>query len=293
MAALWTVMVLALFLSAPLSEAVVNKNDLARFVNDLLNVYKPTYQVHEDAPMFSLAISIPLNAIRRHDFSLVTAADPPQNVRSALNRCQVYTGARVVGATLLKYPDFMRQCPNEPVSWDYVTRSCPAVRYWRDFEQCTSGDIRRLKREVDGLVQHAEYRVLQNFQHLTNKINRGIQSTDLMLFYIYKSPCSTRCCSTDHLFSIINKMTSVRRWNNYAVVFSHIFVPGHTSASAATLEQDRRTALMNLGNGINGIANIYRCTPGASTCFSCNAPGGVNNDCVRAPRSPSAPPGGH
>ncbi|KAK7929806.1 hypothetical protein WMY93_006201 [Mugilogobius chulae] len=244
--------------------------------------------------MFSLAISIPLNAIRRYDFSQVIAADPPQNVRTAMDRCQVYTGTRVVAATLLKYPDFKQQCPNEPVTWDYVRARCPNINYWRDFEQCTNNDIKKLKKDRDGLIQHAEYRVLQNIQTLTNKLNRGIQSTDLMLFYTYKSPCYTRCCSTDSLFNIFSKMSaSIRRWNNYAVVFSNIFVPGHTSDTAATLEQDRRTALLNLGNAVNGIANIYRCTQGASVCVSCVAPGGVNNDCVRAPRSPSAPPGSH
>ncbi|KAJ0008650.1 hypothetical protein NQD34_016065 [Periophthalmus magnuspinnatus] len=158
------------------------------------------------------------------------------------------------------------------------------MRYWRDFDdkkKCKNNDIKKLKEEVDGLVQHAEYRVLQNFQHLTNRINRGIQSTDLMLFYVYKSPCSTRCCSTENSFSILTGMTNVRRWTNYAVVFSHIFVPVSTTFLAATLEQNSRTALMNLGNAINGIENIYRCTQGASTCFSCSAGGSVNNDCVR------------
>uniref|UniRef100_A0AAV2LQU7 Uncharacterized protein n=1 Tax=Knipowitschia caucasica TaxID=637954 RepID=A0AAV2LQU7_KNICA len=295
----WKLLVLVLFLSTQLIDAVVRKEDLARFVNELLNVYMPTIPAgHQEPPAFSLAISIPQNDLRRHDFSKVIAADPPANVRIAMDRCQVYTGTRVVASTLLKYPDFITRCPNEPITWDYVKQKCPTLQRWGDFEQCTSGEIRQLKRlpEGDGLVQHAEFRVLENIQTLTNKINRvnGLRSSDLMLFYTHRSPCHTRCCSSHPTFSIINKLAgSIRRWNDYAVVFSEIFVPGRTSSTGAQLEQDRRTALQNLGNGIGGTANIYRCTRGSSACYSCNAPGGINNDCVRAPRSPSAPPGGH
>uniref|UniRef100_A0AAV2LQT2 Uncharacterized protein n=1 Tax=Knipowitschia caucasica TaxID=637954 RepID=A0AAV2LQT2_KNICA len=256
----WKLLVLVLFLSTQLIDAVVRKEDLARFVNELLNVYMPTIPAgHQEPPMFSLAISIPQNAFGRHNFSEVIAADPPANVRNAMDRCQVYNGTRVVASTLLKYPDFITRCPNEPITWDYVKQKCPTLQRWGDFEQ------------VDGL-----------------------RSSDLMLFYTYKSPCSSRCCSSDNTFNIINKLAgSIRRWNNYAVVFSKIFVPGRTSSTGDQLEQDRRTALLNLGNGIGGTANIYRCTRGSSACYSCNAPDGINNDCVRTPRSPSAPPGGH
>lgn len=268
---------LVLFVTA-LNGDVVDKRKLSRLVVQLLNVYKPTYRVNGVPPMFAVAVSIPRNAQKDgYVFEQVTAADPPQNVRNAMDKCQVYTGTRVVAATLLKYPDFMKQCPNEPVTWDYVKNKCPNVKKWFDFNLCTNKEIKDLKREVDGLVQHGEYRVLQNFNTLVNRMNKGLRKTDLMLFYIFKSPCYTRCASNHPHFSILNSIRSINNWNSYALVFSGIFVPGHTADTPAQLEQNRRTALTNLGNAI-GIENIYRCWDGH--CTRCGGPGAVSNTCV-------------
>lgn len=297
-----TALLLAVVLSVQ-NSAAVDETELAGLVSELLNVYKPTYRVNGLVPpMFSLAVSVPLNPqTRRYDFSQVTTADDAQTVRTALDRCQVYTGSRVVGATLLKWPDVTEQCPNEPIGWDFVHQVCPNARTWADLKRppCSNNMITKLKKE-NGLAEHAEYRVLQSFNTLVNRLNTagGVNRNDLMLFYVYKAPCDSRCSSTNNRFSILQAITAIKGWQNYAVVFSDIFVPVSTSLTAATLEANRRTALMNLGNVLNGVGNIYRCVERSNQCTSCAAAvgvaatGGVANICVSDNHSRSSSPTG-
>lgn len=204
-----------------------------------------------------------------------------------MDRCQVYTGTRVVAATLLKYPDFKTQCPDELVSWDYVKEKCPNVKKWSDFDKCSNNDITKLKKEVDGLVQHAEYRVLQNFNTLVTRINAASKKTDLMLFYTFKSPCYGRCANSTNEFNILEKITNIKKWKNYAVVFSKIFEPNKIKqgTTEAELLRDRREALLNIGNVMNGVNNIYRCIQAKNLrvqCHSCYPSGGVKDICLKS-----------
>lgn len=230
----WTALVLAVFLSAQSGGAAVDPQELAELVAQLLNVYRPTPSPGNiDPPMFALAISIPFNiTTNRYDFTQVTEADPPQNVKNALKSHVVYTGTRVVGARV---------------------------------------------RKINGVTEHAEYRVFENFDTLVNRINHGISPTDLMLFYVFKNPCDDKCANPNSQFSILDRMIDITRWDNYAVVFSKIFVP---PGNIGNIVEKRREALQNIGNVINGVNNIYRCIQGAAQCIICDNNGVVDNNCI-------------
>lgn len=234
----WTALVLAMFLSAQSGEAAVDKEELARLVKELLNVYKPTYRIYGDAPMFSLAISIPLNAENGYNFKQVIKEDPPQNVKNVLKSRVVYAGKRVVGA---------------------------AVKFAEKF------------------TEHAEKRVFEKFHTLVDRINKinGISSTDLMLFYTFKSPCDTKCANPNHKFCILKEITKIKKWTNYAIVFSKVFKPNEIKpgTNETTPEENCEKALWEIGKKIN-LSNIYRCTEGDTRCISCNDNGTVNNDCL-------------
>ncbi|KAK7929756.1 hypothetical protein WMY93_006151 [Mugilogobius chulae] len=280
---LWTVL-LSTLLCSQVSRAV-DETELAQLVTQLLNVYRPTYRVHGDTPTFTLAVSIPYNPqTRRYDVSVVTAADNGQTVRQRLDNCEVYEGTRVMGAMVLKWPDVKTQCPsaNIPAHWSFVQQLCPNVQTWGQLsQQCTSSIGKKLSKSPNGAVDHAEYRVLQNFNNFVNKLrNRQLGQNDLLLFYSYKAPCDGRCASLTNTFSIVQSIRAINNWPNHVLVFSNIFVPTRTNVPAQTQETNRRTALTNLGGAINGVGNIYRCRVGSNRCTSCGVSNGVSDTCV-------------
>ncbi|XP_055013885.1 uncharacterized protein si:dkey-96g2.1 isoform X2 [Boleophthalmus pectinirostris] len=284
---LWTVL-LSTLLWAQTCKAV-DETELGGLVANLLNVYRPTYQVHGDTPTFTLAVSIPYNpATRSYDLSQVTAVDDGQTVRNSLDNCEVYVGNRVIGAMVRKWPDVIQQCPNAvvPTEWSFLSDVCPnfplGLGTWDNLrEECTNSINKKIAKSPNGAVDHAEYRVLQSFNHFVNMLNNGqLNRNDLMLFYSYKSPCDSRCASLTNHFSIVQSITGINSWANHALVFSNIFVPTKTKFTPEQLEANRRTALTNLGNAIQGVGNIYRCRVGANRCTSCEVPTGVSNTCV-------------
>ncbi len=127
--------------------------------------------------MFSLAVSIPYNsATEKYDLSKVT--DTGDRVRERIaSDCEVYTGTRVVAATVLRWPNVLDQCPDKPVQWHHVLRQCGrrAVT-WADLQRECPGVIR------DGTADHAEYRILQNLNTLVNNHNKNDHFTVWMLW---------------------------------------------------------------------------------------------------------------
>lgn len=276
-ALLWTVLSVLMLVQ---NSAAIDETELATIVSQLLNVYRPTYRVHGDTPTFTLAVSVPYNPrTRRYDVTQVTEADNAQNVRATLDSCQVYLGNKVMGAMVLKWPDVKNQCPNTPIpdTWTFVRELCPNVRTWADLGQvCTNNINRKLNKSPNGAVDHAEYRVLQSFNHFTNRLNSGqLNRNDLLVFYSYKAPCNTRCGSITNNLNIIQSIGSINTWPNHVLVFSEMFVPARTTDTEAQLETDRRTTLTNLGTAVNGLGNIYRCRFGVNRCSSCSAPTGA------------------
>ncbi|XP_067441684.1 uncharacterized protein [Thunnus thynnus] len=135
-----------------------------------------------------------------------------------------------------------------------------------------------LERDTRG-NSHAESRVLDN---LHNLFNNNYFVNDMLLFYVYASPCKT-CSSTnskDGGMSILRRLFKIRQWHSYAVVFSKIFSPRSNSSTTTmkptTDPDERKQALQNLGTfkgdqGPIGLKNIFRCDRqnGSMQCTSC------------------------
>lgn len=271
----WMAVMLALLLSAGNSSATVDKNQLARLVDQILNTYRPSY-MHEGqrkSPMFSLAISIPYNNERRmYDISQVP--DTGEQVRNAIQSCNVYSGTRVVAATVLRWPDVLNQCPTQHVQWPDVLRRCRKEEMtWADVQRLCPGKIR------EGTADHAEFRTLQHFNTLLTNHNRN----DLLLFYVFASPCAQRCASETSTRNILDLINPILGWNNYAFVFSKVFKP---RTNDPIPEEDLQGALRILGThqgalGAIGLENIFRCDgpPGRKQCTSCSTGGQVTRKC--------------
>lgn len=168
-----------------------------------------------------------------------------------------------------------------------VTEADPAENVKKDLK---SREVYAGKRVVGATVkfdekstEHAEKRVFEKFQTLVDRINKndGISSTDLMLFYTFKSPCDTKCANPNHKFCILTDITKIQKWTNYAVVFSKVFEPNAMKPGTETKpEENCKKALEEIGKKIN-LSNIYRCTKTTTVhCISCDAKGVVNNNCI-------------
>lgn len=220
--------------------------------------------------MFSLAVNIPYNSdTKMYDMGKVT--DGGDQVRNTILNCEVYTGRRLVAATVLRWPNVLKQCPAGRVQWPDVLRKCPkTVKTWADVE------IKCPEAVYDKRADHAEYRTLQHFNTLVNNHNKE----DLLLFYVLASPCDKRCTSESNPFNILKSINQILNWKNYAVVFSDIFKPRGGSIP----EGDLRGALEQLRRykgplGSIGLKNIFRCTKDkdAVQCRSCSR----NNEVAR------------
>ncbi|KAK9540834.1 hypothetical protein VZT92_003258 [Zoarces viviparus] len=269
----WMAVTLGLMLSVGNSSAdftTLPRKGLNEIVNQLWNTYRPSYKNSPSGsipPMFSVAVNIPFTDKKEdvYGFSQVIKDDPPETVRDWMESCKVYKGQRVVAATLLKWPNVLRLCPNEPVQWSIVKKNCKKQEMtWAAMETECPG--------VVCITDHAEYRVLKNFATLTK--NR--KDNDVLLFFVRDSPCGTKCADKDHPENILGEIAKWNnKWKNYAFVFSYVFkLEGQPLPDKELIE-----ALKNLGSVI-GLENIYRCNGDrCSRCFSEKAADNVTKFC--------------
>lgn len=230
--------------------------------------------------MFSLAVTIPYDSeSQMYDTSQVT--DTADDVRDEILKCEVYTGRRVVAATVLRWPDVVDQCPNGRVQWRHVLTNCGQTSMtWGDVKQQCPSAVR------EGTADHAEYRTLQHLNTLVENLNEN----DLLLFYVLSSPCVKRCTSESSHWNILNSINQILKWKNYAVVFSKVFKP---RKGAPIPEQELRGALERLGThrgslGSIGLSNIFRCDgQPAVQCTSCSNGNQVARYCVSGNSEPS------
>ncbi|XP_026158866.1 uncharacterized protein LOC113128037 [Mastacembelus armatus] len=276
----WLAVTLALFLSAGNTLAGGNKNkpgkineqlkvnpmQLAKIVNDILDRYRPIQAQNPKRPMFSVAVAVPFNSqTQRFDMTLVP--DDGQTVRnSILQNCAVYEGQRVVAATVLRWPEVLKQCPNAGVPWTDVLRRCGKQSMtWAEVQRSCSWAVSK------GRADHAEYRTLRSFNTLVSKRNEN----DLLVFYVYASPCAGRCANESDDRNILGLIPSVKNWKNYAFVFSK----PHLHDTAESVKE----ALTKFGNLI-GLSNISRCDRSSSSdqmeCTSCSQGNNVADYCV-------------
>lgn len=221
-------------------------------------------------PMFSLVVSVPYNTnTGLYDASAVT--DDSRAVRNRILNCDVYVGRRVVAATVLRWPNVLEQCPSHQIQWQLNLSRCrPRPQTWAAVQSnCPSNTI------PEGTADHAEFRTLQNINTLVSNHRKG--SNDLLFFYVLASPCDKRCTSETNHWNILESIKSIRKWTNYAVVFTNIFVPRN---GAQIPDQDRKGALKRLGNSV-GLDNIFRCFKdnGEMQCINCSSSGEVARPC--------------
>ncbi|XP_047433538.1 uncharacterized protein LOC125003576 [Mugil cephalus] len=119
---------------------------------------------------------------------------------------------------------------------------------------------------------HAESRVVDHLDDLFRQSNDN--DKDLLLFYVFASPCVEKCTNKYNPGCILERIKSIQQWNNYAVVFSTIFKPKNGYCNTST---ERSTALELLGGSV-GLNNIFRCSPYKCTC--CSTGTGVADSCV-------------
>ncbi|KAF3688112.1 hypothetical protein EXN66_Car003784 [Channa argus] len=280
---------LIVFLSAGNSSPALGKNQLARIVDEILNRYRLSYEAESTTgrvttryPMFSLAVSLPYDKEKQmYDFS---SLDSGEEVRRTILNCDVYTGRRVVAATVLRWPNVLSQCPDGHVPWPHILKKCPAwVKTWSDVNKWCTDKVPK------GTADHAEYRTLQKLNTLAN----NDKSSDLLLFYVLASPCDKRCTSETSHRSILNSINQIVNWVKYAVVFSDVFQPRD---GPKIPETELRDSLMRLGtNQVNkrsiGLNNIFRCNGNPVQCTSCSSNNQVSPYCYSdEASSPNLPP---
>ncbi|XP_040891691.1 uncharacterized protein LOC121180385 [Toxotes jaculatrix] len=271
----WMAVTLVVFLSTENSLADVDQNQLATFVQEVLNRYRPSYSVNGRPrfPMFSVAVSVPYDPkSKMYDINLVP--DSGEQVRNEILNCNVYKSRRVVAATVLRWPNVVSQCPQANVQWPDVLRKCPkGVKTWADVKTSCPRAVN------EGKADHAEFRTLQQLNTLVHSEN------DFLLFYVLASPCEGRCTNERNPLNILNKITEIKNWRNYAVVFSNIFKPRE---GGAIPEENLRESLARLGTKI-GLNRIYRCNEQGPNklvqCTSCSDGEQVTRYCYSDKRS--------
>ncbi|XP_034454211.1 uncharacterized protein LOC117769410 [Hippoglossus hippoglossus] len=132
-------------------------------------------------------------------------------------------------------------------------------------------------------ADHAESRVVDNWDQLYNSTQ--FNQEDLLLFYVYASPCVEKCTSYGHTENILSRINNIQRWNNYAVVFSKIFKPrnGRENTDQERIEALERLATFKGERGPIGLENIFRCDRKENKpmqCVSCSSNGQVAHECV-------------
>ncbi|XP_028267156.1 uncharacterized protein LOC114439421 isoform X2 [Parambassis ranga] len=128
---------------------------------------------------------------------------------------------------------------------------------------------------------HAESRVVDHLDHLFRE-SKNIDD-DLVLFYVYASPCVEKCSAEKHPENILKRINHILQWKNYSFVFSKIFKPKNGKINT---DQERKDALQKLATykgefGSIGLNNIFRCDGerGKMQCVSCSTSGQVTPFC--------------
>ncbi|XP_030000507.1 uncharacterized protein LOC115426496 [Sphaeramia orbicularis] len=279
----WMAVVLVMFLSAQNSVAAYDEKELADLVKVIQETYQPSFK--NKPIMFAMAVTIPYNKNRgKYDFSGVKEEGP--KLRKEVLKCSVYITKQIIAATVLKYDRVDEQCPHEPVQWPELLRDCPKARTWTEFQsdlcpkEVRDRSLKKLAEKKPGLVDHAEYRVLD---HFNEKLAKKINTDDLLLFYSWGSPCDDKCTNKDYQYNILETITQIRKWKNYVYVFSKPFKPPHVK-DEKQLKNNLRTALKNLGNKVD-LNKIYRCDKDQNdkiVCKNCSNNGQVLDYCVNS-----------
>ncbi|XP_056228300.1 uncharacterized protein LOC130166633 [Seriola aureovittata] len=260
----WMAVTLAVFLSTGNSLAV-GQNQLLTIVQQVRRKYTNPNDDQSKLPMFSLAVSIPKSG---ESYDVGAVPDNGEDVKNAMLKCEVFTGTKVVGATLLS--DVFNRCKDGRVQRQDVLAQCPpGVVTWLDVEE-------KCKDKVGNIDDHAEYRTLQALSAIQNNNN----FKDLMLFYVYAAPCDQKCTSEKSDWSILNTIQQITKWGNYAVVFKKLFIP---KVGEKPTKPVREQSLRNLASsGKIGLQNIFRCDniEGQMQCLSCSTDGLVTHYCV-------------
>ncbi|XP_041789725.1 uncharacterized protein si:dkey-96g2.1 [Chelmon rostratus] len=133
----------------------------------------------------------------------------------------------------------------------------------------------RVLKRTEG-ADHAESRVVGYLDHLLKRRNKN--DHDLLLFYVYASPCVEKCTNNKHPENILQKINHIQKWDSYAFVFSKIFKPRFGTPNT---EEELSGALQRLGSKI-GLGNIFRCDgqDGKTQCISCSSNNQVTHACV-------------
>lgn len=210
-------------------------------------------------PMFSLVVSVSYDK-GKAQYDVNTVKDVARTVRNKIQECDVYVGERVVAATVLRWPDVLEQCPKGPVQWRSFLSKCRSTpQTWAEVNKnCPPNTFR------DGMADHAEYRTLQNIGNLVSK-HGG--SEDLLVFYVLASPCDKRCTNKNNKWNILESIEKIKKWKNYAVVFTNVFQPRNGEKIPV---KERREALKRLGSSI-GLGNIFRCYNKKMQCINCSS----------------------
>ncbi|KAL3066370.1 hypothetical protein OYC64_016345 [Pagothenia borchgrevinki] len=143
----------------------------------------------------------------------------------------------------------------------------------------------KVLKPLNGRVEHAESRVVDQLDALFT--NQEENNQDMLLFYVYASPCVEHCLQTKPPGSILDRINKIRQWQSYAVVFSEVFQP--RDQNDAVPYDKLRAALLLLGNhqgprGQIGLDHVFRCKKsegsGLMECISCANGNQVAHECI-------------
>lgn len=105
---------------------------------------------------------------------------------------------------------------------------------------------------ANGGADHAESRVVDYLDHL---FRPNDNDNDLLLFYVYASPCDKKCLNDTHPENILQRIQVMCQLKNRAFVFQKPFRP--SNGQLISTDQERIDALQRLGTAI-GRDNIFR-----------------------------------
>ncbi|XP_061883374.1 uncharacterized protein LOC133634262 [Entelurus aequoreus] len=255
----WRLLALIVVVMATKTQAI-DQNVLGTIVKQVLQ----RLHLNGGLPMFSVAVRVPLGSNSQYDVAAIP--DPGDNIKNAILKCRVYEGEHVVAATLLRWPDVLKQCPEEKVPWEDVLKVCKqSSMTWQQVKDKCPNYI------YDNRADHAEYRVLNTFKKWVD----DKEKTGLMLFYVFASPCTNRCTHENNELNILKLVENINQWPQHVLVFSKVFQPkGKDPIEVEKL----KAALSNLGDhlGKGGLGNIFRCDREGwhMKCVSCSGGGG-------------------
>lgn len=290
----WVSVVVVFLMTVRNGVTVIDPNNLAPIVQEILNRYTPHYNGannNRNPRMFSVAVSVPYNE-KANMFDVSKVPDDGEAVRTKILNCDIYKGDRVVAATVLRWPDVLDQCPDAPVQWPEIWQRCRGkqIKTWADVqEKCRENEIQYAE------ADHAEFRTLQHVSSLAKSQQKSKE--DMMVFYVRDSPCARICTDPHNTQNILSKVQDIMKWKDYVVVFSNIFRPENNNPERVN---ELRESLKRLGGAIadqgskvkdkssNGLQHIFRCymqqemDENKMKCFSCINNGKVAPKCILA-----------